>query len=98
MMQDKDFIFSLYPNDLVYIRSQKGISVSYVTGNKCKFEEVYGYFNSADISTASIQIGAHDDSFMARGIGIQNLDKLDKYKVDILGNRSLVKNEARKMF
>lgn len=97
-MKEKDFAFSLYPNDLVYIRSKKGISVSYVAGSKCKLEEVYGYFNNADISTASIQIGAHDNSFMARGIGIQNLDKLDKYQVDILGNRSLVKKETRKMF
>lgn len=98
MMQEKDYAFSLYPNDLVYIRSKKGISVSYATGNKCKHEEVYGYFNNADISTASIQIVAHDNSFMARGIGIQNLDKLDKYQVDILGNKSLVKKESRKMF
>lgn len=98
VMQEKDFAFSLYPNDLVYIRSKKGISTTYATGNKCKHEEVYGYFNNADISTASIQIVAHDNSFMARGIGIQNLDKLDKYQVDILGNKSLVKKESRKMF
>lgn len=98
VMQEKDFAFSLYPNDLVYIRSKKGISTTYATGNKCKHEEVYGYFNNADISTASIQIVAHDNSFMARGIGIQNLDKLDKYQVDILGNKFLVKKESRKMF
>lgn len=98
MMQEKDFAFSLYPNDLVHIKSQKGISAITNTGYKIKPTDAYVYYKSSNVRTASIVVEAHDGGYTAEGIGIQNLDSFEKYQVDVLGNKKLVKGEKRKMF
>lgn len=98
LMEDKDFVFSLYPNDLVHIKSQKGISAITTTGHKFKPTDVYVYYKASNVHTASIIVEAHDSSYTAEGIGIQNLDSFEKFQVDVLGNRKLVKREKRKMF
>ena len=98
MMKDKDFAFSLYPNDLVHIKSQKGISAITTTGHKFKPTDAYVYYKTSNVHTASIMVEAHDSSYTAEGIGIQNLVSFEKFQVDVLGNRKLVKREKRKMF
>lgn len=97
-MDDANFIFSLYSRDLVHIKSKKGIKVvSSEDGNILK-QDMFSYFTSADISTASVSGMADDSSFKFRGLGIQSLDLFEKCQVDILGNVSVVKKEKRMGF
>lgn len=97
-MKDKDFVFSLYPNDLVHIKSQKGITAHTNSGNLIKPNDIYVYYKSAGISNASISAESHDEAYTVINMGIQNVDDLEKCKVDVLGNITLVKREKRKMF
>ena len=97
VMNESDFVFSLYPNDLMYIKSEKGITIT-INKKSTKRKEILAYYTGADIGSANISAKSHDDEFFARGIGIQNVDELKKYRVDILGNITLVKQEKRKMF
>ena len=97
VMKESDFVFSLYPNDLMYIKSEKGITIT-INKKSVKCKEILAYYTGADIGSANISAESHDDEFFARGIGIQNVDALEKYRVDILGNITLVKQEKRKMF
>lgn len=97
VMNESDFVFSLYPNDLMYIKSEKGITIT-INKKSTKRKEILAYYTGADIGSANISAESHDDEFFARGIGIQNVDELKKYRVDILGNITLVKQEKRKMF
>jgi len=77
-MDDRDFIFSLYKNDLVMIRSKK--------------EEFWGYYAGTDRSVASISIKCHDadksvwNSGQKTGIGVKTLLSFEKYSVDYFGN------------
>ena len=99
MMDEADYAFSLYPNDLIHIIDNKGITVTETTTNsKYKVQEIFGYFSGADISTASIQFNSHDKALSARGVGIQNITRLEKCQVDVLGNISFVKKEKRMGF
>lgn len=77
-----EFIFSLYPYDMVLI--------------KRKGEELWGYYRYYDISTKSITISApNNGKELFRGIGIKRVDALQKYEVGILGDIHLVRSEKR---
>lgn len=95
VMDDKDFVFSLYSRDLVHIKSKKGVKTSLNTGGQLIQNEIYTYYVGADIATASISGLAHDSSYKFRGLGVQSLDLLEKCQVDVLGNISIIKNEVR---
>lgn len=98
-VDDKDFIFSLYPNDLVYVRSKKNFEMEPREGNdnKISVEEVISYFNSADISTASIQITNSNGKYKRRGLGIKSLLEMKKYQVDVLGEYHEVKLPEKRL-
>lgn len=82
-----EFIFSLYKNDLVKIKKSNG-------------QEIVGYYNGTDISSASIELIMHDKgNFLPdkkgektknpwRGIGVKTLLGFEKYTVDYFGNIS----------
>ena len=58
-MDDKDFVFSLYPNDLIRITAKKDMKFSVVNKNSTlpanKYDnEVLAYYVKAGISTASL--------------------------------------------
>ncbi|MEZ5648848.1 MAG: type II CRISPR RNA-guided endonuclease Cas9 [Alphaproteobacteria bacterium] len=81
-----EFLFSLYPNDLIRV-GKKG-------------EESLGYYNGTDRSTGGIGLIAHDNDpqFGNKGllrIGVQNLDVFEKYVVNYFGERHRVKKEKR---
>ena len=97
-MEDQNFIFSLYPKDLIHIRSKKNIKVKMNNGMPYEFKEIYAYYSGSNISTASISGIAHDNSFSYEGLGIQSLEIFEKCQVDILGNVSVVKSEKRMGF
>lgn len=97
-VEDKDFLFSLYSRDLIHIKSKKGVKTNLVNGGQIMQKEIFAYYIGADISTASINGMAHDNSFKFRGLGIQNMERLEKCQVDVLGNVTFVKDEKRMGF
>lgn len=85
-MNEKDFIFSLYKNDLVQIKSKKN--------------EYYAYYAGLDRATGAVSLRTHDSnpSFGKKGIersGVKNLLSFEKYVVDYFGNKSKVVKEKR---
>lgn len=98
VVDDKDFVFSLYSRDLVHVKSKKGIKTNLAGGGQLLQKDIYAYYIGADISTASISGVAHDSSYKFRGLGIQGLELLEKCQVDILGNISVVTSEKRMGF
>ncbi len=102
-MKDNDFLFSLYPNDLIKITAKKDMKFSLANKEsglpKNKYaNEVLVYYSAADISNASISVIMHDNTYEFRGCGIKSLVKLEKYTVDPLGNVSKVNREKRMYF
>lgn len=93
-MNDNDFVFSLYPNDLIKIISNKGIKMT-PTENKEQrdivLNEVFAYYISAGITVAQIAIRNHDNSYFQPSLGIKTLQEIKKYQVDVLGNITEVK-------
>ena len=98
MMNDENFIFSLYSRDLIYIESDKGVQVKDIDGNISRIKEVYAYFLGANTHTASISGKSHDSRAAFEGLGIQGLGDIKKCSVDVLGNVSFVKKEKRMTF
>ncbi len=97
-MEDKDFIFSLYTRDLISFKSKNGKKVTCVDGTSKAVNEEIVYYYGANISTASFSGKSHNGSFEFTSLGIQGLEYLKKYQVDVLGNVSEVKREKRMGF
>lgn len=100
-MDDNDFLFSLYPNDVVYIRFNKPKNGKVVnedsTLNKNEsFDEIYGYYKALGIATNSITVITNDNSYRLDSIGIKTLPEIKKCAVDVLGNLIPVARETRK--
>ena len=98
VMEDKNFIFSLFPRDLVKIKSKNGWEVTLPNGEKKILNEEYMYYNKTGISTASVSLFSHDKSFEIPSVGVKTLLCFEKYKVDVLGNITKVKKEKRLPF
>ncbi len=83
------FCFSLYPNDLVQVQ-QKGKAA------------ILGYYSSCHRGTGNLNLWAHDRSLqvgkegMIEGIGVKTALSLEKFNVDILGNRYHTPQEKRR--
>lgn len=102
-MDDKDFVFSLYQNDLIKITSKTDMKFTLVNKDSTLPTIKYGnklllYYEGADISTASINGITHDNSYKFKGCGIKTLVNIEKFTVDTLGNISKVKKEKRMYF
>ncbi|MCR4869519.1 MAG: type II CRISPR RNA-guided endonuclease Cas9 [Lachnospiraceae bacterium] len=95
-VQEENFLFSLYPNDLVHIVSKKGIPIT-INGEKIKKREIYGYYCGFDRAGASMKIEANDRSFSSRS-GVQSVDIFEKCNVDVLGKVTVVHSEKRMGF
>lgn len=86
--EDFDFIFSLYPNDFVKVT--------------LKIEVLSGYYAGCDRSTGALSLWAHDRNSaigkngLLRGIGAKTAVKIEKFHVDILGNRYPAPSEKRR--
>lgn len=101
-MDDNDFIFSLYPNDLIKIASKKATSMKLKNegsslDKEITFKEKLLYYIKLDIASGNITFITNDASYEGRK-GVNGLDKLEKYTVDILGNYYPVKKETRQSF
>lgn len=97
-VKDEDFLFSLYKGDLIGIKHKSGAKLKLSTGENMQKQEFWAYYISTDIAGAQISGEAHDRSFSFRSLGIQSLEYLKKYQVDVLGNVTEVKHETRKYF
>lgn len=87
-MKEEDFIFSLYPKDLVYIKSKTPINLHPTDDSieTMQVDDILAYYIRADISSASISIINNDNTYATKGLGIKTLLELKKYEVDMLGN------------
>ena len=89
-MKDENFIFSLYPGDLVCIQSRKGIKLNLAKGGTGEKEivrqEGMYYYRAAGITVGAIQVETHDRRYLQPSLGIKTLQSIEKYQVDVLGN------------
>ena len=99
-MKDEDFIFSLYPSDLVYVEHKKGIALTSTSDKSDKIapKSTLLYYVSAGIAGSVLTMTNHDRSYMVASLGIKTLVKFEKYQVDVLGNITKVGKEKRMSF
>ncbi len=93
-MDDRDFLFSMYPNDLIYVERKEVFELTAPkdssldpTISKTKGFFYYRSFNS---NSGSFKIYTHDSSYFKESLGGKTLSCLKKYTVDALGNYSEV--------
>lgn len=96
-----EFVFSLYKNDLIRIKRSKPLIMQLVNEKSDKTPQIENtdilcYFNTADISTASIKVYSHDKCYEASGVGIKTLLSLEKCYVDVMGKVYNAPKEIRK--
>lgn len=100
-MQPADFLFSIYPNDVLKITFKKPKAARLVNKKSTlpptkEYGEFFGYFKAFNIANASIDtIINHDNTYQFQSLGIKTLPKIEKYGVDVLGNLHPVGREAR---
>ena len=101
-MRDEDFLFSLYPNDLIRVEHKKGFKLTIqhkesTLPPSLDTKTAFFYYNSANISSGAITGVTHDDTYSST-IGLKTLYKIEKYTVDVLGEYHPVKKEPRQPF
>lgn len=102
LMSDDDFVFSLYPNDLICISSNKDMTLNLTNKNSDlpqtrtipRGENVFLYYKSMDVSVAVLSGITHDNTYSFRSIG-KTMCSIEKYEVDVLGNVRKVGKEKR---
>ena len=103
VMEEKNFLFSLYADDLIEVARKKVMPFTIVNSGSTlppSYETTHEmvYYGGLDISSGNIKVTIHDNSYSLRGLGIKTLNTLQKYEVDILGNVREVKKEKRQSF
>lgn len=96
------FEMSIYQDDLLRIESKKGIELkknkdvenSAKTTTKTITDD-FAYFIGFDRSTASIKIEDTTGCYFAKSIGIQNIGKITKCEIDVLGNVQEIKKRPK---
>lgn len=89
-MEERHFLFSLYPGDLVRVVSQKPINMK-LKNKKSQGEpellrkEWLGYYVGIDIASACVDITNHERKYEKHGLGVKTLLAFEKYQVDPLG-------------
>lgn len=98
-MKDEDFIFSLYPKDLLYIKGKNKIKLNPTNkmGDSIEVDDLFAYYVKAGISVAQITIQTHDNRYIQPSLGIKSLKELRKYEVDVLGQIHEVKLPEKRM-
>lgn len=99
-MNDRDFVFSLYPYDLILLTPNKELKLKpsntdgTVVSPKFIKEPIFLYYKGVDINSPRFEGITHDNSFEWK-TGIKNLPKIEKYTVDVLGRCYPVGKEKR---
>lgn len=98
-----NFMFSLYQNDLIKIKSPRTMKFTKLSKNDksdrpgtIEMDEALVYFNSLNISNAAIKVLLHDRCYEVGGLGVKTLLSIEKYYVDIMGNVYKAPKEERK--
>lgn len=96
------FEMSIYQDDLLRIESKKGIELkkNKDVENSAKattktITDDFAYFIGFDRSTASIKIEDTTGCYFAKSIGIQNIGKITKCEIDVLGNVQEIKKRPK---
>lgn len=96
------FEMSIYQDDLLRIENKKGIELkkNKDVENSAKastkiITDDFAYFISFDRSTASIKIEDTTGCYFAKSIGIQNIGKITKCEIDVLGNVQEIKKRPK---
>jgi CRISPR-associated endonuclease Csn1 len=104
VMSDEDFLFSLYPNDLVCVKKKSPFEFSKVQKESRLPDklikdsarvEVFVYYKSTGIAVGSISVITHNNAYSIPSLGVKTLLSLEKCTVDPLGNISRVGHEPR---
>ena len=101
-MRNEDFIFSLYPNDLIKIVHKSGINMALKNKDSTLLSQVtvkeqMFYYTAANISSGAIALKTHDGAYEAH-LGIKTLEKVEKFTVDVLGEYHKIDKETRQPF
>jgi len=104
VMEEKDFLFSLYPNDLIRLKHKKMLPLnlnkknkSGILAAKIEIQEEYFYYKGVNISSGAITAINHDNSYYFEG-GAKTLLAFEKWEVGMLGDTSKVGKEELKDF
>lgn len=96
------FEMSIYQDDLLRIESKKGIELkkNKDVENSAKattktITDDFAYFIGFNRSTASIKIEDTTGCYFAKSIGIQNIGKITKCEIDVLGNVQEIKKRPK---
>lgn len=100
LIEESDFKFSLYSNDLIRVKHKKGVKHVSKDGNKEEKSKTdfFGYYTGADIATASISGISPNNFFEFRSMGLATLISIEKYKVDYFENYHQVNEKVRQKF
>lgn len=77
-----EFLYSLYPYDLIYVETKK--------------EQCFGYYRECDRSTATITISSPNKNDANERPGTKTAIKIQKYEMGILGDYHPVRREVRR--
>lgn len=91
------FLFALFRNDLVYLKAKKPFKLTPNDKEEkqtVSLSEGFFYYKGINVSTGAALIITHDNSYKTE-IGFKTLLKLEKYAVDVLGNKYPVRGEKR---
>ena len=99
VMKEDDFLFSLYPNDLIYIESAKEIVLHTIKESTLpsdyNIKKGFLYYKGTHGRNATLTVVNHDGTYAKGSMGAKGLLCLKKCTVDVLGNIHYVKKERR---
>lgn len=98
-MDDKNFVLSIYPKDLIYVEGKKDLKLN---SNNKKDDSIsvkgsFVYYISCGISNNSINVITHNNEFFQPSLSFKSILKLEKYEVDVLGNYHKVKLPEKRL-
>ena len=102
-MKEDDFIFSLFPNDLIRVSHKRGLTLTKVftastLPSTVEVKSEFLYYKGAGIAGAVISCINHNNTYEVKSLGIKTLEKLEKCTVDVLGEVHTVKEKKRQSF
>ena len=102
-MDEKDFMFSVYPNDLLYVEHKDALKFTKINTESDYVDtfltkECLVYYVKAGIATATITVETPDGIYRIPSMGIKSLKKFEKHQVDVLGNHYRINREKRQKF
>ena len=102
-MTDENFLFSLYPNDLMRVTHKNKLKLTKAQKESTlpatyETKQEMLYYVGAGIAVASIACRTHDAAYEIKSMGIKTLENLEKFTVDVLGEYHKVEREPRMAF